>query len=117
MELITNLTKVEDSIVDTIKSVQEPVVGYVRQAVEFVDSRLPELPELPFADQLPQPGALVDNGYRLRQGTAGDELPVRQGARHRRLPAAPHRAGAGPQAQRQAHRQGRRDAVTPSRNH
>ncbi|MGH9186387.1 MAG: hypothetical protein ACRD0U_11325 [Acidimicrobiales bacterium] len=63
MELITNLSKVEDQIVDTIKSVQEPVVEYVRKAVEFVDGQLPELPELPFTAQLPTPEALVDNGY------------------------------------------------------
>ena len=72
MELIANLTKAEDSILDTIKSVQEPVVGYVRQAVEFIDARLPELPELPFAETLPQPVALVDNGF----GFAKDLLDV-----------------------------------------
>ncbi|MGH9244792.1 MAG: hypothetical protein ACRD29_10840 [Acidimicrobiales bacterium] len=63
MAVITTIRGIEDQVLDTIKSVQDPTVGAVRQIAEFVDERLPELPSLPFTDQLPTPAEVVDNGF------------------------------------------------------
>jgi hypothetical protein len=58
------ITSYEDQILETITAGQEPVVEYVKKAVELVEGYLPEdRPSLPFADQLPSAAEIVDTQF------------------------------------------------------
>ncbi len=54
-KVITTVTEYEAKALEVIVKVQDEVLGYVKQAVEFVDGRISEI-ELPF--ELPQVEAL-----------------------------------------------------------
>jgi hypothetical protein len=66
--LTTTITGLEDKILETITSAQQPVVEYVKKAVDLVEDKLPEnLPELPFASKLaenvPTASEIVDTQF------------------------------------------------------
>ena len=62
------LTSVEDQVVDVIKSVQDPVADAVRTVVEYIAGLLPDnVPELPFADQLPTATEIVESNFAFAQ--------------------------------------------------
>jgi len=63
--VLDKLTDVQTSVVDTISSVKEPVVKGVSTVVEFVIDRLPEIPAVPYAAQIPPPAELVNNQYKF----------------------------------------------------
>lgn len=54
-KVITTVTEYETKALEAIVKVQDEVLGYVKQAVEFVDGRISEI-ELPF--ELPEIEAL-----------------------------------------------------------
>ena len=60
---IAKLTEVQDKVLETIDQVQEPIVSTVRDAAAKAESRMPELPALPFADKLPPADELVANQF------------------------------------------------------
>ncbi len=61
---IETITSVEDQVIDVMKSVQEPVTDIVSKLAEYVAGVLPdELPELPFADQVPTATDIVENNF------------------------------------------------------
>ncbi|MGH9015032.1 MAG: hypothetical protein ACRDZ1_14010 [Acidimicrobiia bacterium] len=49
------ITEVPEKVLDAVKNRQDAVV----KAVRTVSERLPEPPELPFSDWLPEPGEVV----------------------------------------------------------
>jgi hypothetical protein len=53
--IMTTVTTYEDKALELIVKVQDEVLGYVKQAVQILDDRLPEveLPDLPVLDQVP----------------------------------------------------------------
>src|SRR5262245_23034826 len=53
------ITEVEDQVLETIESTQEPVVNAVKKLVELGESRVPEL-KIKLNDNLPQIHELVD---------------------------------------------------------
>jgi len=62
--ILDTVTQAEDKVLETIGSVQEPVVEYVKKAVDYVNGVLPEdRPTLPFADQLPSAAEIVDTQF------------------------------------------------------
>ncbi len=63
--VLDKLTDVQTTVVDTISSVKEPVVKGVTTVVDFVVDRLPEIPALPYAEQIPTPVELVNNQYKF----------------------------------------------------
>ena len=63
--VLVKLTDVQTSVVDTIASVKEPVVKGVTVVVDFVLERLPEVPVLPYAEQIPTPTELINNQYKF----------------------------------------------------
>ena len=63
--VLDKLTDVQTTVVDTISSVKEPVVKGVSTVVDFVVERLPEIPALPYAEQIPTPVELVNNQYKF----------------------------------------------------
>jgi hypothetical protein len=50
----------ESKVVDTVRSFQGPVVGYVRKGVELAESRVPEVT---YPDSLPKPGEFLDSQF------------------------------------------------------
>lgn len=53
--IMTTVTTYEDKALELIVKVQDEVLGYVKQAVQILDERLPEveLPEIAVLDQVP----------------------------------------------------------------
>jgi hypothetical protein len=60
MTILTSVTEIEDRIVDTIREIQRPVVGYVRKGVEQAEGRLPKLS---YPKSLPKPGEVVETQF------------------------------------------------------
>lgn len=53
----------EDQVLDTVKQGQEAIVKAVRTWADASKNLIPDLPPLPFADQLPNVTELVENGF------------------------------------------------------
>jgi len=53
--IMTTVTEYEEKVLELLAKVQDEVLTYVKQAVQVIDERLPEveLPELPVLDQVP----------------------------------------------------------------
>ena len=54
---------VEDQVLETVKQGQEAIVKAVRTWADASKNLIPDLPPLPFADQLPNVSDLVENGF------------------------------------------------------
>ena len=50
----------ESKVVETVRSFQGPVVGYVRKGVELAESRVPEIA---YPESLPKPGEILDTQF------------------------------------------------------
>ncbi len=59
-EMITGL---EDQVLETVKQGQEAVVKAVRTWADASKNLIPDLPPLPFADQLPNTSEIVENTF------------------------------------------------------
>lgn len=59
-EMITGL---EDQVLETVKQGQEAVVKAVRTWADASKSLIPDLPPLPFADQLPNTSEIIENAF------------------------------------------------------
>jgi len=59
-EMITGL---EDQVLETVKQGQEAVVKAVRTWADATKNLIPDLPPLPFADQLPNTTEIVENAF------------------------------------------------------
>jgi hypothetical protein len=51
------------SVVDAIKSAQEPALSAVATVSKAVADFVPDLPAVPFADQLPTPESVVERSF------------------------------------------------------
>ena len=63
--VLDKISDVQSTVVDTISSVKQPVVKGVTTVVDFVLDRLPEIPAVPYAGQIPTPVELVNNQYKF----------------------------------------------------
>lgn len=65
MSIMTTVTTYEDKALELIVKVQDEVLGYVKQAVELIDGRLPEvaLPEVAVLDRVPTLEELVNTQF------------------------------------------------------
>ena len=59
-EMITSL---EDQVLETVKQGQEAILKAVRTWADASKNLIPELPPLPFADQVPGTVDLVENAF------------------------------------------------------
>jgi len=59
-EMITSL---EDQILDTVKQGQEAIVKAVRTWADASKNLIPDLPPLPFSDQLPNVSEIVETSF------------------------------------------------------
>jgi hypothetical protein len=57
------LSSVEDQVLETVKQGQEAIVKAVRTWADASRNLIPDLPPLPFADQLPNTTDLVENAF------------------------------------------------------
>ena len=57
------ITSLEDQVLETVKQGQEAIVKAVRTWADASKNMIPDLPPLPFADQLPNVSELVENGF------------------------------------------------------
>ena len=53
------ITKVQDQILETLASIQKPVVDLVKKAAERAESVVPEVPAVPGTDRLPTVNELI----------------------------------------------------------
>ena len=56
-------TALEDQVLETVRQSQEAVVKAVKTWAEAGKSMVPDLPPLPFADQLPNTVDIVENAF------------------------------------------------------
>ena len=56
-------TSLEDQVLETVKQGQEAIVKAVRTWADASKNLIPELPPMPFADQLPGTSELVENAF------------------------------------------------------
>lgn len=63
--LMTTVTEYEDKALELIVKVQDEVLGYVKQAVQLIDGRLPELnvADIAVLDQVPTLEELVNTQF------------------------------------------------------
>lgn len=57
------ITAFGDQVLETIQQTQDAVVKAVRTWAEASQSVMPELPSMPFGDQIPDPVALIENTF------------------------------------------------------
>ena len=58
--ILSTVTETESKVVETVRSFQGPVVGYVRRGVELAESRVPEIT---YPESLPKPGEILDTQF------------------------------------------------------
>jgi hypothetical protein len=75
---VERLTKVQDTVVEAVASIQEPVVDTVRKGVDLVEERIPDFPTAKVTAKLPTARELVDNQYEFagRLLQVGHELAL-----------------------------------------
>lgn len=59
--VLDRVTEVQDKIITAIADTKTPVANAVATVVDYVVTRVPEVPAMPFADQIPTPKELIDN--------------------------------------------------------
>jgi len=57
------ITSLEDQVLETVKQGQEAVVKAVRTWADTSKNLIPDLPPLPFADQLPATSEIIENVF------------------------------------------------------
>jgi hypothetical protein len=56
-------TSLEDQVLETVKQGQEAIVKAVRTWADASKNLIPDLPPLPFSDQLPATSEIVENAF------------------------------------------------------
>ena len=59
--VIDRMTEVQDQIIETLAKTKAPVSNAVSTFVGYVVERVPQVPAVPFAEQIPTPKELIDN--------------------------------------------------------
>jgi hypothetical protein len=59
--VLDRVSEVQDQVLAAISSTKEPVSNAVATVVGYVVDRAPQVPALPFADQIPTPKEIIDN--------------------------------------------------------
>src|SRR5436309_13638075 len=57
------ITGLEDQVLESVKQGQEAVVKAVRTWADASKNLIPDLPPLPFADQLPATSEIIENAF------------------------------------------------------
>jgi hypothetical protein len=62
MTILTTVTEAEAKVVEVVRDLQEPVVGYVQKGVDLAGERLPKVS---YPSTLPKPGEVIDSQYEF----------------------------------------------------
>jgi hypothetical protein len=62
MTILTTVTDAESKVVDAVRDLQSPVVGYVQKGVDLAEERLPKFT---YPSTLPTPGKVIDSQYEF----------------------------------------------------
>jgi hypothetical protein len=62
MSILTTVTEAEAKVVEVVRDLREPVVGYVQKGVDLAGERLPKVA---YPTNLPKPGEVVDSQYEF----------------------------------------------------
>jgi hypothetical protein len=62
MTLLDTVTEAESKVVDAVRDLHDPVVGYVQKGVDLAGERLPKVT---YPSVLPAPGEVVDSQYQF----------------------------------------------------
>jgi hypothetical protein len=62
-KVMNTITDTQEKVLETLVSVQTPVVDYVRKAVDYVETSVPELPTRDLGEKLPTIKQFVDNQF------------------------------------------------------
>lgn len=62
MSILTTVTEAESKVVDAVRDLQAPVVGYVQKGVDLAADRLPAVT---YPAGLPEPGEVIDSQYEF----------------------------------------------------
>ena len=61
--IMNTLTDTQEKLLDVLVNAEEPVVTYVRKAVDLVEASMPELPTRDLGEKLPTIKQFVDNQF------------------------------------------------------
>lgn len=61
MTILNEVNEIEGKVVDTVRSIQRPVVDYVRKGVDLAEGLLPTLPKATYLQNLPDPAEVVSS--------------------------------------------------------
>jgi hypothetical protein len=62
MTILTTVTDAETKVVDAVRDLRGPVVGYVQKGVDLAEERLPKLT---YPSTLPTPSEVIDSQYEF----------------------------------------------------
>ena len=62
MNILTTVTEAEAKVVDVVRDLQEPVVGYVQKGVDLAGERLPKVS---YPATFPKPVEVIDSQYEF----------------------------------------------------
>jgi hypothetical protein len=62
MSILTTVTEAEAKVVEVVRDLQEPVIGYVQKGVDLAGERLPKVS---YPSSLPKPGEVIDSQYEF----------------------------------------------------
>ncbi|MCB1256701.1 MAG: hypothetical protein KDB26_06330 [Microthrixaceae bacterium] len=63
--VLDRVSEIQDQVIEAITNVNKPITDAVSSAVSFVVDNVPQIPAVPFADQLPTPKELINNQARF----------------------------------------------------
>jgi hypothetical protein len=61
--VMNTITDTQEKVLDAIQSAQAPVVDYVRKAVDYLESSVPELPTRTLGEKVPTIKQVVDSQF------------------------------------------------------
>lgn len=59
--VLDRVTEIQDQVIEIITNVNKPLTEAVNNAVTFVVDNVPQIPVVPFADQIPTPKEVINN--------------------------------------------------------
>src|ERR687893_604454 len=62
MSILTTVTEAESKVVEAVRDLRQPVVGYVQKGVDLAGERLPKVA---YPSHLPRPGEVIDSQYEF----------------------------------------------------
>ncbi len=60
-QVIDKVSEVQEQVIELLASIKDPATQAVGTVVEVVVERLPEVPAVPFASEIPTPKEIIDN--------------------------------------------------------